>query len=245
MKISALIPYKPDFGRRDYLWSLVKQRYERFFPYIELCVGVDDNEPFNRARAINRAAKMATGDTFIVVDTDIIFQPDLVRNLVPLVDKHPWIVPFYYGYRLSESGTERLIAEGLPLAIQIGPGPMMNVMKRSCFEEIGGIDERFNGYGYEDVAMAIALDTICGKHFTMDDSIFHLWHQPVTSVPPRNISLVTRYQNAAGNESALRDLINERRKKRKKFTKLSLGKLSKAQSSSEIESDLFSKESEG
>lgn len=220
MKISALIPYKPDFGRRDILWSITQKRYADLMPYIEVSIGLDDNEPFCRAKAVNEAASNATGEIFIIIDADVVFNFDLVFKIIRNIDIYPWIVPFRNGYRLTQKATDQLISEGLSKSIrinpddyefiQLGPGPLMNVMKRSCFEKIGGLDERFSGYGYEDLAMVLALDTLCGPHFTMEDNIFHLWHEPVNAnmISCNNLDLWKQYIVASSNEVAMKNLIN-------------------------------------
>ncbi|HEX3048660.1 MAG TPA: glycosyltransferase [Bacillota bacterium] len=220
MKVSALIPYKPDFGRRDYLWSVVHNRYLRFLPQVEICIGTDLGEPFCRAKAINEAAKKASGDVFLLVDTDVVFNPDLIGKIISVIGIYPWIVPYRNGYRLTEGATNTLLSQELPLSIQLGaldyeyiepgPGPLMNAMTRSCFEKIGGLDERFKGYGYEDVAMAISLKTLSGPHFNLEEDIFHLWHPTAELIPRKNVELWQRYVAAADNAEAIKNLHNER-----------------------------------
>lgn len=220
MKISALIPYKPDGGVRDYLWSLVKKRYETLLPEIELCVGYDDSEPFCRSRAINQAAKQAKGELFLLVDTDVVYDPALIDRIVPLVHSHPWIIPFYNGYRLTAQATERLIREGLPASIQASPeeiegndsfaGAFINIVLRDRFEAIQGMDERFLGWGGEDGALVYSLDTIFGNHYRLSESIYHLWHpRPilVDDYYQENMNLLWKYKSAIGNRGAMLDII--------------------------------------
>jgi hypothetical protein len=82
-KISALIPYRPDHGRRDQIWSLVRRRYEQLMPQVELCLGSDDHELFCRAKAINAAARRATGDILMLVDIDLVFETELPCKTAP------------------------------------------------------------------------------------------------------------------------------------------------------------------
>ncbi|MGE5582410.1 MAG: galactosyltransferase-related protein [Bacillota bacterium] len=223
MKISALIPYKPDNGHRDNIWSLNKRRYEQFLPQIELCIGVDNSEPFCRARAINEAAKSASGDLFLIVDTDVVYNLNLINLIQIFIHVHPWIIPFNQGIRLTREATERLISQNIPEIIQVGdtdiqeivtcPGAFMNVMTRACFESVQGLDERFRGWGREDEAMVISLDTICGRHFRMNEIIYHLWHTPAKNSPEylnNNDDLLFRYIAARGDVAAMYKLINER-----------------------------------
>ena len=223
MEVSALIPYKADHGRRDFLWSVVKQRYEHLFPQIELCIGHDETEPFCRARAINLAAKIATGQIYMLVDSDVLFDVDLINKIMLYIHVHPWIVPFDRGIRLTQTATDHLIGQEIPTNINIKqgdiqeiityPGPFMNIMTKACFEAIRGLDERFQGWGREDDAMVMSLDTICGKHFQMKDTVYHLWHQPAEIIPEllhKSDLLLNRYIDAQKCVTDMKRLIDER-----------------------------------
>jgi glycosyltransferase involved in cell wall biosynthesis len=222
-KISALIPYKPDNGRRDLIWNLVRRRYEQLLPQVELCLGSDDHELFCRAKAINAAAQKATGDILMLVDIDLIFEPELIDRILATVYSEPWVIPFTNAFRLTQSATDRLLENGLPETIavdrraiesdQVIDGAYLNVMTRSCFETVGGLDERFVGYGFEDIALAFALDTLCGPHYRTAGNIYHLWHPWAEFLHPNypnNLALYRRYAAAAGDAAQMRQLINER-----------------------------------
>ena len=223
MKISALIPYKADNGRRDEIWSCVRKRYHDLMPQIELCLGFDDQELFCKAKAVNEAALKASGEIFMVVDSDVVFNLDLVTKILALIDLHPWLIPYRYGWRLTPEITDSWLVQGIPSIIQINEtntlinttnqGAMINVMRRSCFEAVGGFDERYLGWGGEDEAFAMSLDTICGRHFRMNEAIYHMWHQPAPILPEfydKNLALHNRYCKANGNAPKMQKLINKR-----------------------------------
>lgn len=127
MKILVLIPYKPDHGRRDFLWKNVKRRYQRLFPELDICIGRDDGKLFNRSKAVNRAAKKAKGDIFIITDADVVFNKDLIKEIGANIHKHPWIIPFKNGYRLTKKATDKLIENGLKGKIQIDRGDIERI----------------------------------------------------------------------------------------------------------------------
>jgi glycosyltransferase involved in cell wall biosynthesis len=222
-KISLIIPYKSDHGRRDFVWPFIQMRYQELFPEVEICLGSDNHELFCKARAVNEAAQKATGDIFVLIDAEVIFDPGLLQRISTMIRLHPWIIPFTEAYRLTKDATDRLIEEGLPAKFlvvesdieyrQSVPGGYMNVMTRSCFEKVGGMDERFQGYGYEDMAFALSLDTICGQHYRMKEIIYHLWH-PWADIYHHNFQnnhdLYQRYLSAAGKPQAMKQLIHER-----------------------------------
>jgi predicted glycosyltransferase involved in capsule biosynthesis len=221
MKISVLIPFKSDGGGdRDTIFDYVKKRYETLMPDVELVIGDDDSEPFNRARARNVAAAKATGDLYILADADVFFGTRLIDKIKAIADLHPWIIPFRRGYKLTQEATLEVTKTGelrLPVNMAnitvekncICSGALMNVMSRKAFETVGGMDERFTGWGREDEAFAMALDTLVGKHFRMDETIFHLWHPSVEYhlYLSRNDELKNKYIQALGNIQAMKELI--------------------------------------
>ncbi|HEX3046211.1 MAG TPA: galactosyltransferase-related protein [Bacillota bacterium] len=225
MKISVLIPFHSDGGGiRDKIFNLVKKRYETLMPDVELVIGEDDGEPFNRARARNKAAAKATGDLFILADADIFFGAKLIDKIKTIVDFYPWIIPYSRGYKLNPVYTRFVISTGelqIPKTLRSGDvlenctalGGFMNVMSRQAFQTVGGLDERFMGWGPEDLTFTMALDTLVGKHFQMNETIFHLWHPPAEryhQYTPYNEELKNRYCQADGNMDAMRQLIAQR-----------------------------------
>jgi hypothetical protein len=227
MKISVLIPFQSDGGgSRDTIFHLVKKRYETCMPDLELVIGEDEGQPFNRARARNMAAARASGDLFILADADIFFGTRLIDKIKMMADRHPWLIPFSRGYKLNPLATRRVTQTGalqLPKTLSVADiqenctslGGFMNVMSRRAFETVGGMDERFMGWGPEDLTFTMALDTLVGKHFRMDETIFHLWHPPAEryhQYTPSNEELKNRYCQANGNAGAMKQLISERRR---------------------------------
>jgi predicted glycosyltransferase involved in capsule biosynthesis len=226
MKISALMPYKSDNGERDVLFEFVKKRYEELMPHVELCIGIDNSEYFNRSKAINNAAKIATGDIFMTVDSDVIFNPNLIDNIINNIDNYPWIIPFTNGFRLNKGATVRILEEDPTADICSGiissdvesncviEGAFLNVMKRECFEKVGGMDERFRGWGCEDEALVRSLDIIYGVHGKLNDNVFHLWHNPAAvnwDIYWNNFSvLLGSYRNAMYDYNKMMEIINEK-----------------------------------
>jgi hypothetical protein len=134
---------------------------------------------FNRSAARNQAAARA-GDWDVAVfgDADTVGEPDLVRKAV-LSASDGWLAyPFTEFLGLSRGGTISLLQGGLDLAVTKrmsgSPGGILAV-PRDLFDEVGGFDEMFTGWGYEDLAFAYAAGTLGGVH-REDGMITHLWH---------------------------------------------------------------------
>ncbi|MCX7709359.1 MAG: galactosyltransferase-related protein [Clostridia bacterium] len=223
-KISVLIPYKAQNDNyREFLWSTVKRRYELLMPELEICLGTDDSQVYNRARAVNNAAKKASGDIFLITDADVIFNKSLLGCIIDGINNFPWVVPFTKGYKLSRTVSEKLIAEGIPEIISVQEsdaesiirtaGPLMNAVSRENFEKIRGMDERFEGWGGEDDAMRISLDVLCGPSYRIEGEIYHLWHPPAPvyrNYYINNLYLLKRYLEATADKNKMIELINEK-----------------------------------
>ncbi|HEX3045394.1 MAG TPA: galactosyltransferase-related protein, partial [Bacillota bacterium] len=218
MKISALVPFKSDNGGiRDRNLAYVRKRYETLMPEVELVIGEDQSELFNRSKAINRAAAKATGDLLMIVDGDIFFGTRLIDKIMVIAPDHPWIIPFCRGYKLTLEMSRKVTeSETIKLPDRLRPGDIerncfyygafINVMSRKAFETVGGMDERFHGWGGEEEALVRALDTLVGKHYRMDETIFHLWHPPADLQHPhhhQNDALKERYYRAFGDVNAM------------------------------------------
>lgn len=106
-----------------------------------------------------------------------------------------WFVPYHFINRLTEDATERVLdsdpchpltfpSPPLPCDVQdtVGSGhghrfgAMVQIMPREAFEFVGGMDERFRGWGGEDVSFLRALDTLWAKHKNTPNQVLHLWH---------------------------------------------------------------------
>ncbi|HET7579913.1 MAG TPA: galactosyltransferase-related protein [Bacillales bacterium] len=230
-QVSVLIPYKPDNGIRDDLFKWVKAFYEETMPEVEFCVGKALSEPFNRSRAINLAAKQATRDILVIADSDIIFDPEILTQAIPLLDQQAWIIPYSQWFDFTEPSTKKLLTSApqwpLPKKIEVKnrfknrayqPVSGVIVVTRENFTRVKGFDERFVGWGREDDAFRCAMDTICGPYKRLcHNAIYHLWHPKVGGKRNPNIrnnnKLLLRYKNRSGNVKRMEKLIHERSKK--------------------------------
>jgi GT2 family glycosyltransferase len=98
-------------------------------------------------------------------------------------------LPYDVYYSLSKRGTEnfRLGLDVVPDAVHVFPSvetpePAVGgavVVSRAAFEEVGGYDERFVGWGWEDTSFAIALEKLCGPQTRVPGPLYHLWHPSV------------------------------------------------------------------
>ncbi len=98
----------------------------------------------------------------------------------------------------------------------VNAGCSMAAIPRSLWDEVGGYDERFVGWGYEDVALLAACWALAGPHAFVPAAAYHLWHpfeQTLTRGNPEfaaNETLGRRYLAARDDPDAMRALIDER-----------------------------------
>jgi len=104
-------------------------------------------------------------------------------------------------------------------------GAMCQIAPSEGFEDVGGWDPRFRGWGGEDHAAMRAMDTLFAPHKTLPEAIMHLWHpiinalstftsdkkrvwanQPVTAT---NDALSGRYYYSNRDAKKMRGLVDE------------------------------------
>jgi hypothetical protein len=99
-------------------------------------------------------------------------------------------------------------------------GAMVMMFPREAYYTLGCFDERFKGWGGEDVALLRALDTLYAKHKTYRSCIYHLWHPFIGySYKDRrwagqhkgnvNSELANKYHRASRHPLKMRELVNE------------------------------------
>lgn len=190
MRTVFLVPRRDDGGHRDRLWAYARKRWEILFPDWEIVEGHHDDGPFNRSMAVNRAAKAAGDwDVGIVIDSDVMLKRSQVLKAVASAEagKVTWGHRRWRG--ISEDWTRRILED----QAQYGPEfkdvdldilvERTNPLSWSCciaiprqiFDDLGGFDERFRGWGFEDMAFQ---SVIVGLYpwDRVEGDVIHLWH---------------------------------------------------------------------
>lgn len=147
----------------------------------------DRRRPFSVARALNDAARHAHGEHFLLFGADH----------VPDARAIEWACHQLRGYAFARiydrvayatEAATRLILHGTVLPLEaadwhVHPAPCPGVLgvRRAAFEAAGGLDERYEGWGYEDTAFldALARTHTNGVRGTMGPSGYvlrELWH---------------------------------------------------------------------
>lgn len=227
MSIAVIIPFTSDDGHRNAAALIVKAFWHTEFPTVpnhrqevQIILAPDTQQPFSRAQAINDAAASTTADILVINDADSLCEPEAVQRAVLQATLDPGLVRAYTHYkRLTKEATEALTPSTYLDAWQ-GPfdWEMENAhahgcvaVRRECFEQVGGYDPKFRGWGYEDLAAEMLYDAHWPDR-RIDGTLVHLWHSSVSDAPEveANAELYYgRYEKHRGDAAALLALRNE------------------------------------
>lgn len=219
--ISFLIPFRGGEAYRDRACAWVVERL-RIFSDAEVILSDSGPGEFSRSVARNRAIAQAQGDVLVMVDADTAIEPMWIRHAVNLAELGQWVIPYQRYYNMTQEETDILL--GRPPTTSLRE-PMVwehlvttavsgiIVLPRAAVEAVGGYDERFQGWGYEDNSFQLAVDAIWGSHIRLDAYVVHLWHP----IPPdgafespninHNRALWRQYEQARGNPDRMRKVI--------------------------------------
>ena len=191
MRTVFLVPRRKDNGPRDALWAYCRARWEMYFPEIPIYEGHHDTGPFNRSAAVNLAAKEAgEWDLGIVIDSDVLLAVSQVRAAIERATETGRVTWAHRRWRgIREDMSVRLAADQKDL----GPEPSRDeldlwvertnpiswscciVIPRPVWDDLGGFDERFLGWGFEDMAFQSIVVGLYG-HERIEGDVIHLWH---------------------------------------------------------------------
>jgi glycosyltransferase involved in cell wall biosynthesis len=143
--------------------------------------------PYNRGWAFNIGAKLVRGaaDYLLFLDADVLLQCNCLRRLLELLrGGYAAVRPFNEVTYLDRESTERL-AGNWPLRTEatdvngrsfVNPMGLSIAVEAGLYDRMGGYDERFRGWGWEDREFWERLE-----HNTeiarMADRILHLHHE--------------------------------------------------------------------
>lgn len=235
MRTVVLVPRRAGFEDRDRLWHWCREWWRKNVPDIEMFEGHHDHGLFNRSAAINLAARKAgEWDVALIIDADVILDdPRQAYTAAHTAQEAGKLVAaFTYRNNLSRRGTDKLLAGHSKddwsrdvERVYHDQHSSVIAVPFELFNEVGGFDEGFRGWGFEDTAFAVATETFSGPRVTMPGIVWHLWHPtaPEKSHSPArmaNWNRVNRYKDIIGDRDAMRALLasNEEEKEQRETT---------------------------
>ena len=182
----------------DYLLSVLMEHFKDWDPP---AWGFERryDDPMERSATRNVLAARALEqgiDILVFIDADSIPSPTaLIESIGHVMRTKHWLFPYSTYYNLTEKGSEDF-KENPPWKhwrpedgyeyeyVFPGPDPYDRppavggsvILHREVWEKVRGYDERFQGWGGEDRAFALALETLAGDSVRYPAPIYHLWH---------------------------------------------------------------------
>lgn len=138
--------------------------------YAPLSLGVPPSVRWSPGAARNRAAFLTTDPVIVFNDADTVCPARQIAAAISTAAASGSLVYAYTVYQRED-------ADGRVDRELINPPSMGCVaISRAAFDRVGGFDERFSGWGYEDVDFARRCQSSLGPIRRIDGAVRHVWH---------------------------------------------------------------------
>lgn len=169
MSLAVLIPYRSDGPRRREIRETTARLWATRHD-VEVHVADDglSGRLFSYAAAANRARRMTSADCLLTYNCDALPPPvwALYNIHAALASGTPWLAVFDGQQRFTEEQTRRLIDGADPAKVGPAAGELamgreaLLAVRADVWDDLRGMDERFVGWGPEDVAFHHVLRTL-------------------------------------------------------------------------------------
>ncbi|MDP3066238.1 MAG: galactosyltransferase-related protein, partial [Methanobacteriaceae archaeon] len=166
---------------------------KKMFPKAQIVIAGDPSEEkeYCRAHSINHGVSKAKQNKLIIMDSDIYLDKEPIVKALEMLDEHQFVLPFGLIKDITPVISKRLL-DGQTVdyetlfwntymdrdirECQCAGG--MQIITKELFNKIGGYDERFIGWGYEDTAFCFKVRKELGNYPILEDTVgFHLYHE--------------------------------------------------------------------
>jgi hypothetical protein len=213
--ISIVIPWRDTGPARSRAKDVVVEALTDLLPDAELILADAGRGSFSRAASRNLGVRAAEDGVVVVCDADTIPQRQPLLDAIAAAEDGMLHLPFGECRALSQAGTDQFL-DGAVLdecpteLITVGSQGGVLVMQAKAWLDAGGMDERFIGWGFEDVAFHVSVATLLGEPIRHEGAIHHLWHpSDIDFFSPTyvaNRALCQQYIDAHGDPQAIRRL---------------------------------------
>jgi hypothetical protein len=216
-RIAITIPYRPDSEKRKRNYHTVIDHFTAILPGVDIIPIDTEHEPFNRAGARNAAVRRAHEyDVIVICDADTIIEAEPLNRAITAAALDGLVHnPFTIIQALDQGSSSRWCKGNRNRASIIftcdwGVGSAY-VTTPQAWWDIGGQDERFTGWGFEDTSFSIAHRTLKTPMPRHHGTATQLWHPPSPREgdPDYDAGILhyTKYLTADGQTNMIQDLI--------------------------------------
>ena len=226
MKTVILVPRRAGIEDRDRIWAFARTWWENDHPDWPIIEGHHNEGPFNRAAAVNSAADAAGDwDVAVIIDADVLADPHATRNAATIAHKTGQPVLGYdERVHLNRAGTEKVLAgytgnwkaRAFVQATMTDACSGLVAVSRDLWDDVGGFDPLFSGWGWEDVAFRCAVETARDAQLIiLSSTVFHLHHRVSHENNRREATFEAnrqrgeRYKAARFNPAAMAELLED------------------------------------
>lgn len=149
-----------------------------------LFLPMEEGGQFNKSLAMNRAVAEATAPVVLLHDADLVVPANYVESLL-LRFSQGWeaVRPARFAFHLDQDDSAgfmeangKFLPRNIEMVQQNNPG-LSTAMTREAYARIGGHDQRFEGWGGEDLEFLDRLKTL-RRYPGGYAPLVHLWHAP-------------------------------------------------------------------
>ena len=185
--VRIITAYQPGEPSRDKPYRIVRSWLESFgWPMI--VVGGVPGEQYNCGHSKNQGVRDSPGDpddVLVITDADCLCPAAQIRQAVWLALQRPGIVAMGDAIRIMEQTDmdaietwEHAVAPSLRGELRPTDNtPQLFAIRRDAFDHLGGYDEGYVGYGFEDYDFRYRASRMW-EHRSVPGAIVHLWHEP-------------------------------------------------------------------
>jgi predicted glycosyltransferase involved in capsule biosynthesis len=208
MRVLVAIPWRPQ-SHRVHAHELTVARYRELLPDAFVMNVDTEHEPFCLAACRNLGvchAELGGHDVVVLADADTLPEREPLLAAIEGARTSGRVHLPYTEYRALRADGTKQHRSGVPLedcnhfAMSSSCGGIL-VTTPATWWAVGGQDERFRGWGMEDVAFLVSHQALLGGDMVRHDGrIYALHHESATKHGPQydaNVELYRRYLDAA------------------------------------------------
>lgn len=199
MRQQIILPWR-DAGC-EYRRKHFEYLYDFYSGEFDVVVG-DNNGDFSRSGARNAGVANSNSEVVVIIDADNYIPVDQIKLAIKYARRRRGLVKpsKFFGY-LTEEATSVFYKEGKIVNIDNMwmNKPVMDfaggayVIRKDLYEDIGGFDEGFTGYGAEDDAFHALCLSKLGRISYVAGMNYHLYH------PAYRVTSKENYQRLVDN----------------------------------------------